>query len=72
MLAPFVIGMGALALRSTGANRKARPTPLKPLFVVGLACTLALNSFITISSNVQTWLMILTTWFLSMALASSV
>jgi len=68
MLAPLVLGMGALALRQAGADGKARAMPPMPWFVIGFACAVALNSVITISPNLRSWLMLLTTWLLSMAL----
>lgn len=66
MLAPLVLGMGALAFRQ--ADGEARAMPPMPWFVVGFACAMALNSVITISPNVRSSLMLLTTWLLSMVL----
>ena len=68
MLAPLVLGMGALAFRQAGADGEARAMPPMPWFVIGFACAMALNSAITISPGVRSWLMLLTTWLLSMAL----
>ena len=68
MLAPLVLGMGALAFRRAGGADEARAMPPMPWFVGGFACAVALNSVITISPEVRSWLMLLTTWLLSMAL----
>jgi uncharacterized integral membrane protein (TIGR00698 family) len=68
MLAPLVLGMGAMAFRQAGGEGAGRAMPPMPWFVVGFACAVALNSLITITPDVRAWLMIVTTFLLSMAL----
>jgi uncharacterized integral membrane protein (TIGR00698 family) len=68
MLAPVVLGIGALAFKPTSSPEEERRMPPLPWFVVGFACAVGVNSVVTITPSVRVWLIIATTWLLTMAL----
>jgi len=73
MLAPMVIGLGALAARVSrdmGGAEVAAARPPVPWFVLGFIAMVGVNSAIEIPAEIKGWLVILTTFLLSAALAA--
>lgn len=69
LLAPMVIGLGLLASRGTGKGQtKARP-PL-PWFVLGFVALVGINSLVTIPAETKVWIVGVTTFLLTLALAA--
>jgi uncharacterized integral membrane protein (TIGR00698 family) len=74
LLAPLVIGIGLMAARSSdaaqaGLDAKAGRPPM-PWFVLGFIALVGVNSVIVIPPETKTWLVFLTTFLLSVALAA--
>jgi uncharacterized membrane protein YadS len=72
MLAPVVMTLGLMATRLRGrhvAGASRKPTP-KPYFVLGFILLVALNSVIAIPNAVRTWIVLATTFLLSLAPAA--
>ena len=72
MLAPVVLTLGIVALRrASHATRKTSPAaPPMPWFVLGVVAMVILNSVITIPAAPKAWIVLGTTFLLSMALAA--
>ena len=72
MLAPMVIALGAMAARtgrrSAGAQAAARP-PM-PWFVLGFVALVGVNSVVSIPAEAKLWIVALTTFLLTVALAA--
>jgi uncharacterized integral membrane protein (TIGR00698 family) len=74
MLAPMVISIGILETRRTREtgrdNGGSAARPPVPWFVVGFIILVGINSIITIPADIKAWIVVLTTFMLSMALAA--
>jgi uncharacterized integral membrane protein (TIGR00698 family) len=68
MLAPLVIGLGLVAARKAGTNK--RKAPPMPWFVLGFIAVMLLNSVITVGPQEKAQIVTLTNFLLSMALAA--
>ena len=70
MLAPMVIALGLAArARAAGGGQQAGGAPM-PWFVLGFIAMVALNSVVTIPPEAKAWIVTLTTFLLTMALAA--
>jgi uncharacterized integral membrane protein (TIGR00698 family) len=69
MLAPLVIALGWFASRTSDGTASGAKTPL-PWFVFGFIALIGLNSVITIPADIKGWLVTLTVFLLSVALAA--
>jgi uncharacterized integral membrane protein (TIGR00698 family) len=74
LLAPMVIGLGLMAARNNsvaqaGSEMKAARPPM-PWFVLGFIALVGVNSVVVIPPETKTWLVFLTTFLLSVALAA--
>ena len=73
MLAPLVMMLGIVAVRraahATGASA-SRAAPPMPWFVLGFIAMVILNSVVTIPAAPKAWIVLGTTFLLSMALAA--
>jgi uncharacterized integral membrane protein (TIGR00698 family) len=69
MLAPVVIALGWFASRRSNAAASDAKAPL-PWFVFGFIALIGLNSVITIPADIKGWLIALTVFLLSVALAA--
>src|SRR6185312_6625806 len=69
MLAPLVIALGWFASRKSAAGANDAKAPL-PWFVFGFIALIGLNSVITIPADIKSWLVALTVFLLSVALAA--
>jgi uncharacterized integral membrane protein (TIGR00698 family) len=76
LLAPLVIGIGLMAARGrngdttqAGSDAKAGRPPM-PWFVLGFIALVGVNSVVVIPPETKTWLVFLTTFLLSVALAA--
>lgn len=73
MLAPMVIGIGAVAARVSrreGSAGASSARPPVPWFVLGFVLMVGVNSVISIPAEMKTWIVTLTTFLLSVALAA--
>jgi uncharacterized integral membrane protein (TIGR00698 family) len=73
MLAPVVIGIGALAARVSrdmGGKATSSAHPPVPWFVLGFVAMVGVNSAVEIPIELKAWLVTLTTFLLSVALAA--
>jgi uncharacterized integral membrane protein (TIGR00698 family) len=68
LLAPMVIALGLMSSRSSQGAATARP-PM-PWFVLGFVALVGLNSVVTIPADAKVWIVALTTFLLSVALAA--
>jgi uncharacterized membrane protein YadS len=74
LLAPVVIALGLMAARTARRNdpdAASTPTrPPMPWFVLGFVAMVGVNSLVTIPQHAQGWIVALTTFLLSVALAA--
>lgn len=72
LLAPMVIGLGLIAARRAArhGHGASRAKPPMPWFVLGFLAMVGLNSVVTMSAEMKSVLVLLTTFMLSMALAA--
>jgi uncharacterized integral membrane protein (TIGR00698 family) len=74
LLAPVVIALGLLATRQPQRNGSEAQTsatrPPMPWFVLGFIALVGLNSLVAIPMEAKTWIVALTTFLLSVALAA--
>jgi uncharacterized integral membrane protein (TIGR00698 family) len=72
MLAPLVITLGIIATRraSHAADAAKRKAPPMPWFVLGFIAMVIVNSMVTIPAAPKSWIVLATTFMLSMALAA--
>lgn len=74
LLAPMVIALGAMASRRAKQNGPDAVTiaarPPMPLFVLGFVAIIGVNSLIHIPHQAQVWIVAVTTFLLSIALAA--
>ena len=72
MLAPVVIALGVIATRRAAhaVGKTARKAPPMPWFVLGFIALVAINSLVTIPAEPKVWIVAITTFLLSMALAA--
>lgn len=73
MLAPVVITLGIIAVRKaarTSSKSASRAAPPMPWFVLGFVAMVILNSVVTIPAAPKAWIVLGTTFLLSMALAA--
>ncbi|PZA13320.1 YeiH family putative sulfate export transporter [Rhodopseudomonas palustris] len=72
MLAPLVIGLGMMARRRArhqpAGDRSA--TPPMPWFVLGFVAMIGVNQFVAIPHEAKSWIVAITAFLLSMALAA--
>lgn len=69
MLAPLVIALGWFASKTSKGTASDAKAPL-PWFVFGFIALIGLNSVITIPADIKSWLVALTVFLLSVALAA--
>jgi uncharacterized integral membrane protein (TIGR00698 family) len=69
LLAPMVIALGVIASRSSERGATAARPPM-PWFVLGFVAMVGINSVVTIPAEARTWIVALTTFLLSVALAA--
>jgi uncharacterized integral membrane protein (TIGR00698 family) len=72
LLAPMVIALGLIANRSSkraGPDAAAARPPM-PWFVLGFVALVGVNSVVTISAEARVWIVAITTFMLSVALAA--
>jgi uncharacterized integral membrane protein (TIGR00698 family) len=72
MLAPVVIALGIFATRRAshaGGNAKRQAPPM-PWFVLGFIAMMFFNSIVAIPATPKSWIVLATTFLLSMALAA--
>lgn len=74
LLAPMVISLGFITMRharqaSTGPDTASARLPM-PWFVLGFIALVAVNSLITIPAEAKSWIVVLTTFLLTVALAA--
>jgi uncharacterized integral membrane protein (TIGR00698 family) len=69
LLAPMVIALGVIATRSSERGATAARPPM-PWFVLGFVAMVGINSVVTIPTEARTWIVALTTFLLSVALAA--
>ena len=69
MLAPMVIALGLAARARATGGQQAGGAPM-PWFVLGFIAMVALNSVVTIPPEAKAWIVTLTTFLLTMALAA--
>ena len=72
MLAPLVITLGIIAARRAAheVDKTKRKAPPMPWFVLGFIAMVVVNSVITIPAVPKGWIVVATTFMLSMALAA--
>jgi uncharacterized integral membrane protein (TIGR00698 family) len=74
LLAPMVIALGLIATRNAKQNRQDRgettARPPMPWFVLGFVALVGGNSLITIPADAKVWIVAVTTFLLSVALAA--
>ncbi|WP_425280282.1 YeiH family protein [Methyloferula stellata] len=70
MLAPVVIALGLMASARKDSHGHAPAKAPMPWFVLGFVALVGLNSVITVPAGLQSGLVLLTTFLLSMALAA--
>ena len=68
LLAPMVIALGLIASRSNRGATSARP-PM-PWFVLGFVALVGVNSVVAIPAEARVWIVAITTFLLSVALAA--
>lgn len=69
LLAPVVIALGLMAGR-TSKQGAASARPPMPWFVLGFVAMVGINSVVTIPTEARSWIVALTTFLLSVALAA--
>ena len=73
MLAPMVIALGLMASRASkvgaGADATSARPPI-PWFVLGFVALVGVNSVVSIPAEAKAWIVVLTTFLLSVALAA--
>ena len=74
LMAPMVIALGLMATRSAKktdpADRAFAARPPMPWFVLGFVALVGLNSVVSIPAEAKVWIVALTTFLLSVALAA--
>jgi uncharacterized integral membrane protein (TIGR00698 family) len=74
LLAPTVIALGLLANRSAGKADQGTDTnparPPMPWFVLGFVAMVGVNSVVSIPAEAKVWIIVVTTFLLSVALAA--
>lgn len=72
MLAPLVIALGLFARRRAKASGKTHDgaTPPMPWFVLGFVAMVGVNSVVELPADAKSWIVGLTTFLLTMALAA--
>jgi uncharacterized integral membrane protein (TIGR00698 family) len=72
MLAPVVIALGVAARQRAKSSRAAQSSPAAPMpwFVLGFVAMVGINSLIDIPAEAKAWVVSLTTFLLTMALAA--
>ncbi len=74
LLAPMVIALGLMANRGAGnANQNADANsarPPMPWFVLGFVALVGINSVVSIPAEAKVWIVVVTTFLLSVALAA--
>src|SRR6202012_2807524 len=69
LLAPMVIALGLIASRSSTRGATSARPPM-PWFVLGFVAMVGVNSVVTIPGQAKVWIVALTTFLLSVALAA--
>jgi uncharacterized integral membrane protein (TIGR00698 family) len=69
LLAPMVIALGLIASRSPERGATSARPPM-PWFVLGFVVMVGINSVVTIPAEARAWIVALTTFLLSIALAA--
>ena len=74
LLAPMVIALGLLANRSASKTDQGADTnsarPPMPWFVLGFVALVGVNSVVSIPAEAKVWIVVITTFLLSVALAA--
>ncbi|MBE1203661.1 YeiH family protein [Aminobacter carboxidus] len=72
VLAPVVIALGVAARQRAKSSRAAQSSPSAPMpwFVLGFVAMVGINSLIDIPAEAKAWIVSLTTFLLTMALAA--
>jgi uncharacterized integral membrane protein (TIGR00698 family) len=69
LLAPMVIALGLIASRTSKQGVTSARPPM-PWFVLGFVALVGINSVVTIPAEARTWIVAVTTFLLSVALAA--